>query len=121
MFGIVSFGLMLIGGINSKINQDYASTQVYRRAKKAGRKYYTDAHGNMREIRTNRIVRECDVIPRPTKTKTLVYKVINTKPSEYPDIPEVKYFNSFQDACDYRRENFDNKANFNYKFEYEKR
>lgn len=104
MFGI--FGL-LFGGVAysiSNTNQKYAEVQAREKMRSLGYKYYTDSHGVMREVETNNPVSEYDVVPRPQKKRTMVWKVVKSDDCSRAvcdALPAVQYFSNSRDAFDY--------------------
>lgn len=110
MFGII--GALLLGGgfVKSSINQKYYENLHRDKAKKSGAKFYTDSHGNQRDPKTNKIIPEAKLIPKPSTSgkKKIIYKVVDTREMrkvgydvDYKDLTAIAYFDNFQDAYDF--------------------
>lgn len=106
MFGILGALFMGAGFAKSNIDQKYNESVERNIAKKKGWKFYTDSHGNQRDVNTNRIIPESKIVPKPRgyKKPKVRYKVVNTKDhftDNWDDLPAVAWFDDYIDAYHY--------------------
>ena len=106
MFGILGALFMGAGFAKSNIDQKYNESVERNIAKKKGWKFYTDSHGNQRDVNTNRIIPESKIVPKPRgyKKPKVRYKVVNTRGYSFDDwknLPAVAWFDNYGDAYRY--------------------